>query len=223
MNPTSTLYALGAAALAASFGRLKNRVDLSRAKHRSLAGHSRLARRVARLVPFYEYDEARFFSSDGAPAEIVARRRAGFARLATLYAERFPVTARHTAELEDSVSDLQFTARYRVPFQYSRFVRRHLNAGALVQSSSGVTVTDLDGNRFYDLAGSYGVNVFGHDFYKACMAEGSARGDGRNGKREERRGCRRRFHGSGVRPPSPGRTTSLTIACASVHALMSSV
>src|SRR5262249_15290081 len=141
----------------------------SRAKHRSLAGHSRLARRVARLVPFYEYDEARFFSSDDAPAEIVARRRAGFARLATLYAERFPVTAPHTAELEDSVSDLQFTARYRVPFQYSRFVRRHLNAGALVQSSSGVTVTDLDGNRFYDLAGSYGVNVFGHDFYKACI------------------------------------------------------
>ena len=169
MSPTSTLYALGAAALAASFGKLKDRVDLSRAKHRSLAGHSRLARRVARLVPFYEYDEPRFFSSDDAPAEIVARRRAGFARLATLYAERFPVTARHTAELEDSVSDLQFTARYRVPFQYSRFVRRHLNAGALVQSSSGVTVTDLDGNQFYDLAGSYGVNVFGHDFYKACI------------------------------------------------------
>src|SRR5262247_2363810 len=169
MSLTSTLYALGAAALAASFGKLKDRLDLSRAKHRSLAGHSRLARRVARLVPFYEYDEARFFSSDDAPAEIVARRRAGFARLATRYAERFPVTARRTAELEDSISDLQFTARYRVPFQYSRFVRRHLNAGALVQSSSGVTVTDLDGNRFYDLTGSYGVNVFGHDFYKACI------------------------------------------------------
>src|SRR5262247_117261 len=169
MSLTSTLYALGAAALAASFGKLKDRLDLSRAKHRSLAGHSRLARRVARLVPFYEYDEARFFSSDDAPAEIVARRRAGFARLATRYAERFPVTARRTAELEDSISDLQFTARYRVPFQYSRFVRRHLNAGALVQSSSGVTVTDLDGNRFYDLSGSYGVNVFGYDFYKGCI------------------------------------------------------
>jgi glutamate-1-semialdehyde 2,1-aminomutase len=36
-------------------------------------------------------------------------------------------------------------------------------------------VTDLDGNRFYDLAGSYGVNLFGHDFYKACMAEGGVR------------------------------------------------
>jgi len=169
MSPTSALYALGAAALAASFGKLKGRLDLSRAKHRSLAGHSRLARRIARLVPFYEYDEARFFSSDDAPAEVAARRRAGFMRLAALYAERFPATARRTAEVEETISDLQFTARYRVPFQYSRFVRRHLDAGAFLQSSCGVTVTDLDGNRFFDLAGSYGVNVFGHDFYKACI------------------------------------------------------
>jgi glutamate-1-semialdehyde 2,1-aminomutase len=34
-------------------------------------------------------------------------------------------------------------------------------------------VTDLDGNELYDLTGSYGVNVFGYDFYKECMAEGA--------------------------------------------------
>jgi glutamate-1-semialdehyde 2,1-aminomutase len=34
---------------------------------------------------------------------------------------------------------------------------------------------DLDGNRFYDLTGSYGVNVFGVDFYKECIDEGAAR------------------------------------------------
>jgi glutamate-1-semialdehyde 2,1-aminomutase len=32
-----------------------------------------------------------------------------------------------------------------------------------------VTVTDVDGNQLYDLTGSYGVNVFGYDFYKRCM------------------------------------------------------
>lgn len=169
MSATSAMYALGAAALAASVGRLTNRLDLSRAKHRSLAGHSRLARRIAALVPFYEYDEARFFSSDDAPEEIAGRRRAGFMRLAALYAARFAETARRTAEVEDGISDLQFTARYRVPFQYSRFVRSHLRAGAFLQSSAGVTVTDLDGNRFYDLTGSYGVNVFGYDFYRTCI------------------------------------------------------
>ncbi len=35
-------------------------------------------------------------------------------------------------------------------------------------------MTDLDGNEFYDLTGSYGLNVFGYDFYKECIAEGAA-------------------------------------------------
>ena len=32
-----------------------------------------------------------------------------------------------------------------------------------------MTVTDLDGNCCYDLTGSYGVNLFGTDFYKECI------------------------------------------------------
>lgn len=172
---TFALYALGAAALAASGVKLKNRLELSRAKHRSLTGHVRMARRIASLVPFYEYDEEQFFSSDKAPDEVVARRRAGFERLSQLYCDRFPESARLTAEIRDSVSDLQFISAYRVPFQYSHMVREHLKGGTVLQSSGGVTVTDLDGNRFYDLTGSYGVNVFGYDFYKECMEQGQRR------------------------------------------------
>jgi glutamate-1-semialdehyde 2,1-aminomutase len=44
----------------------KQRLELSRAKHRSLAGHSRIAKRVAALIPGYAYDEDRFFNSDEA-------------------------------------------------------------------------------------------------------------------------------------------------------------
>ena len=54
-------------------------------------------------------------------------------------------------------------------------VRRHLPSAAFMQSSAGVTVTDLDGNRFYDLSGSYGVNVLGYDFYKGAIERGAAR------------------------------------------------
>jgi glutamate-1-semialdehyde 2,1-aminomutase len=172
---TLALYAAGAAALATSFAKLRSRLELSRAKHRSLTGHARMARAIAALVPFYEYDETRFFCADDAPEEIAARRRAGFMRLADLYGVRFAETIRRTAEAADGLSDLQFTSAYRVPFQFSGFVRRHLKAGAFVQSSSGVTLTDLDGNRFYDLTGSYGVNVFGYDFYKQCMERGQQR------------------------------------------------
>jgi glutamate-1-semialdehyde 2,1-aminomutase len=169
---TLALYALGAIALAILLVRLKTRLELSLAKHRSLTGHVRMARRIAALIPFYAYDEAHFFSCDDAPDEVAARRRAGFTRLTELYRARFAQTIARTAEVAQGISDLQFTDAYRVPFQFSRFVRAHLTAGAFVQSSGGVSLTDLDGNQLYDLTGSYGVNVFGYDFYKDCLERG---------------------------------------------------
>jgi glutamate-1-semialdehyde 2,1-aminomutase len=169
------LYGAGGAAVATSLLKLRRRFELSQAKHRSLTGHARIARRLAALVPFYEYDAARFFCSDGAPEGVAARRRSGFERLSALYRTRFAETMRHTAEAARSISDLQFTDAYRVPFQYSRYVRRHLPSAVFVQNSAGVTVTDLDGNVFYDVSGSYGVNLLGYDFYKAAIERGAAR------------------------------------------------
>jgi glutamate-1-semialdehyde 2,1-aminomutase len=168
-----TIYALGGAGLIALLARLKTRLELSKAKHWSLSGHAKMARRIASLIPFYEYDETHFFRSDAPPEEIAARRRAGFRRLAKLYRDRFPETLRLTAKVKDGISDLQFTEAYRVPFQFSGFVREHLPIGAFVQSSQGVTLTDLDGNRFHDLTGSYGVNLLGYDFYKECIERGA--------------------------------------------------
>ena len=153
----------------ASLKKASNRLQLSKAKHPSLRGHARISRLVAKLVPFYEYGEQRFFRVDGAPHEIEALRRAGFQRLSDTFAGRFTKTRQLTREVEGGLSDLQFTGSYRVPFQFSRYVKANLGAGAFVATSSGVTLTDLDGNVAHDLAGSYGVNVFGYDFYKECM------------------------------------------------------
>jgi glutamate-1-semialdehyde 2,1-aminomutase len=175
VNPTFVLYILGAILLLIVLRKAQMRLQLSRAKHRSLAGHSRWSRRFAALVPFYEYGEAEFFSADSAPADIAAQRRAGFMRLAALFTQRHAKTAALTANIQSGVSDMQFTSRYRVPFQFSSFVRQHFKLGSVLQSSSGATVTDLDGNQLYDLTGSYGVNVFGYDFYKECMERGAAR------------------------------------------------
>ena len=169
-STTLAFYGLGAAAVATSLVTLRRRLELSKAKHGALSGHANLARRLALLVPFYDYDQRRFFCSDDPPDAIAARRRAGFTRLAELYKARFAETTKRTAEVTDAISDLQFTERYRVPFQYSRMVRRHLQCPAFVQSSAGVMLTDLDGNQFYDLTGSYGVNVLGYDFYKQAIA-----------------------------------------------------
>jgi glutamate-1-semialdehyde 2,1-aminomutase len=168
------MAAVSGAVTLLTFGAVRKRLILSRAKHRSLTGHVRMAKRVAGLLPFYAYDEHRFFRADDPSEEVAAIRQAGFERLSTLYAERFPRSAALTAEAREGLSDLQFTGAYRVPFQFSRYVRQHLPSGSFVQASEGVTLTDLDGNLFYDLAGSYGANLLGTDVYKACIAEAAA-------------------------------------------------
>jgi glutamate-1-semialdehyde 2,1-aminomutase len=155
--------------------KLRARLTLSQAKHRSLTGHSTMSRRVARLIPFYEFDINDFFASDGAPPAIATKRQDGFFKLARLCQDRYPKSRQMTLEASARISDLEFTESYRVPFQYSKLVREHLGAGTFVQSSSGVTVTDIDGNEFYDLTGSYGVNIFGNDFYKECIAQAETR------------------------------------------------
>ncbi len=174
-------FALTGLALAALLATLvatkaaKRRLELSIAKHPSLTGHSRMAQRVVRQLPGYAYDAQRFFNADKAPAEAVSRRRAGLARLSALFARRYPRSLAMSTQAAQGLSDLQFTGAYRVPFQFSPYLREQLKVASFVRESAGVTLTDLDGNVFYDLTGSYGVNVFGQDFYKQCIAEGSAR------------------------------------------------
>lgn len=175
MTEPFVLGAMALAGLAAALPRARQRLELSLAKHPSLAGHSRLAKRVVAWMPDCAYDEARFFASDGAPPDVQARRRNGLARLSQALESRHARSLALTRQARERLPDLQFTSAYRVPFQYSPYLRRHIAVGGFMQRSDGVTLTDPDGRVFYDLTGSYGVNVFGHDFYKACIAEGSAR------------------------------------------------
>ncbi|HEY9095595.1 MAG TPA: glutamate-1-semialdehyde 2,1-aminomutase, partial [Hydrogenophaga sp.] len=88
-----TTVALASATAALLLPKIHRRLQLSLAKHRSLSGHSRMAKRVASLVPGYAYEEARFFNCDGAPDEVVQRRRQGFGRLAN------ELNPRHSASI----------------------------------------------------------------------------------------------------------------------------
>ena len=113
MNETVALSAVALAMLAA-LPALERRLELSIAKHPSLSGHARIARRVAAHLPGYAYDADRFFNSDGAPAEAVARRRAGLQRLAAGFATRHPRSLALSREAAEGLTDLQFTGAYRV-------------------------------------------------------------------------------------------------------------
>lgn len=166
---------MGLGALATLAPSIYRRLQLSRAKHRSLAGHSRMAKRLARLLPGYHFDESVFFKCDNAPFEVQNLRRQAFFKIAEVLKARHPLSIQATAAARENISDMQFISAYRVPFQFSPLVQEHLKVGSFLQSATGVFVTDLDGQSFYDLTGSYGVNVFGADFYKTTMAEGLAK------------------------------------------------
>src|SRR5580704_10738864 len=146
LTTTAALYGLGALGTAAAAVKARARLELSRAKHRSLSGHARMAAAIAKLLPGYRYNDAQLFAVDDAPETIVAARRADFDRLAAIFRTRSPRPLELTRHATGQISDLQFTEAYRVPFQFSPYVRTHLPVGTFVAASSGVKVTDLDGN-----------------------------------------------------------------------------
>jgi len=152
--------------------KLQIRLRLSIAKHPSLAGHSKMARRIAKLIPSCNFDEVCFFSVDHAPNDIENKRKTGFYKLAEQFSSKSPITLNKSEEIEGSISDIDFTRSYRVPFQFSAFIKNNLKLGSLVCESKGTQIKDLDDNWSYDLTGSYGVNVFGYEFYKDCMEKG---------------------------------------------------
>jgi glutamate-1-semialdehyde 2,1-aminomutase len=156
--------------------RARQRLELSLAKHPGLGGHLRWARRFARWLPGYSYGDEQFFAVDGAPAAIAAQRRGALAQLAETLTTRSPRTLAFTRETRPLVSDMQFISRYRVPYQFREVFSSKVQVGSFLQASEGVELIDLDGNRFFDVTGSYGVNVFGQAFYKDCMDRGAAIG-----------------------------------------------
>jgi glutamate-1-semialdehyde 2,1-aminomutase len=166
-------YTLIGVAVAYCALKLHKRLTLSAAKHKSLTGHARMSRQLAKWIPYYEYSEMEFFCCDQAPASIAQKRKSGFERLSQIFSERFSKARGLAGQTYPHVSDMQLVSRNRVPFQFSRYVRERLGFALFATASGGVKVTDVDGNEFYDLTGSYGVNVLGYDFYKDCMAKGA--------------------------------------------------
>lgn len=170
MDAAIALGLAAAGAAGAALPAARRRLMLSRAKHPSLAGHSRMARRLARLLPAYALRGEAFYASDGADASLTQRRREGLARLAADLRARSPGGIALTDEAREGLSDLRFTSRYRVPFQYTDELASVLPGSAFVTRTDGAWVTDVDGNRLLDVSGSYGVNLLGHESYKRCIA-----------------------------------------------------
>lgn len=149
------------------------RLQLSRAKHPSLRGHSKWSRRIAAKIPFFTYTDSEYFSTDGAPDSIAQLRRTGMQKLQDNLAKQSAKTLAYCESIERSISDVRFTSHYRIPFPYRKQLSQTFKLGSIADETKGSQIKDLDGNWRYDLSGSYGVNVFGYDFYKECMEIGA--------------------------------------------------
>jgi glutamate-1-semialdehyde 2,1-aminomutase len=178
MDAIETIMIMGSWGLAAWVSisllmKITQRLQLSMAKHPSLGGHLRMAKRVAKWIPGYDYGVERWFDIDGAPASVAQQRRQALQNLGAQLQSRSPQTLAQTDATKPMVSDLQLISQYRVPFQFRSVLAQHIKLGSFWRESQGVWLTDLDGNQFIDVTGSYGVNLFGMDFYKSCIQEGA--------------------------------------------------
>lgn len=169
---TLALYFLIALIVALLIKKALIRLRLSRAKHSSLRGHAKWSRRIAKIIRGFDYDSAQFFNCDGAPSDIVKKRKEGFLHLEAAVQIRSPKSLAAYKTMKNDISDVDFTSHYRVPFPFRKELSDVFKMGTLVSETEGVMLKDIDGNCRYDLSGSYGVNVFGYDFYKACLQAG---------------------------------------------------
>ena len=100
----------------------------------------------------FAYDEAGFFSADGAPAEIAEKRRLGFNALAESFEKQFPKTLRAAETFLNGISDLRFTDTNRVPFPFQKLVRERLNQAHLLTSQTlAQTIDDFDAMLRHEL------------------------------------------------------------------------
>src|SRR5262245_65390238 len=131
-----------------------------------------VSRRLSAWVGSCEYTDAELPAADGAPLEWVERRRHAFDALAQRLQEQFSESAGWGRSLKDGFSDLRFTDATRVPFPFVAAMRRRFDLCSVVTASNGPSLQTLDGHWLLDVSGSYGVNVAGHDRYKAWIESG---------------------------------------------------
>lgn len=172
MKENFLLYSVFAVILVYVLNRIRIRLQLSKAKHPSLRGHSKWSRRITSKIPYFSYNESHYFTCDGAPEHIALQRKEALHNLATNVNQACSKTIDYCSKLEKSISDIQFTSNYRIPFHFQKLLPKAFKLGSITDETQGTKIKDLDGNWRFDLSGSYGVNVFGYDFYKDCMDKG---------------------------------------------------
>merc|ERR1711998_257079 len=108
----------------------------------------------------------------GCPPEVTNRRKAAFYALEEKWQTKYAKSLEIADSLKGSFSDLRFTAGNRCFPPFAKILNSHLEPCSVVTESNAGELTDVDGEKSLDIAGSYGVNVVGYNRYKQFMQEG---------------------------------------------------
>jgi len=134
---------------------------------------------VAMLVVVRDLSKHEFFRADAAPEEIVQKREAALKRLEEGWQKRFSKSLEHQTLLRRHFSDLRFKASgFESTFPiFQKVVYDALDPCTLVESTESNEIVDIQGNKFLDVSGSYGVNCFGYARTKEFLREGQKLAD----------------------------------------------
>lgn len=130
---------------------------------------------LGRIAVMRDLTREEFFRADTPPEDIAKKREAALDRLATAWKKKWPKAHNASVWMREHFSDLRFKhSGFESMFPvFQKVVNSILDPTCIVARTEGVEVVDIDGQRFLDASGSYGVNVFGHTQFKNFMDKGN--------------------------------------------------
>merc|ERR1719316_1264006 len=132
----------------------------------------RLAFPIAvKILPKYTLPESEVYKCDGASPETAAKRKQALEKLSKSWEKKYPKNKEFSVSLKKMVSDVRFTSARCYP-AFNEVINDYLDPSMALESTKGMDITDIDGNSYMDISGSYGVNVCGYEMYKEFMETG---------------------------------------------------
>jgi glutamate-1-semialdehyde 2,1-aminomutase len=132
----------------------------------------RLAFPIAvKILPKYTLSESEVFKCDGASPETAEKRKKALEKLSASWEKKYPKNKEFSISLKKMVSDVRFTSARCYP-AFNEVINDYLDPSMALDYTKGMDVTDIDGNSYMDISGSYGVNVCGYEMYKEFMETG---------------------------------------------------
>lgn len=130
---------------------------------------------LGRIAVMRDLTKEEFFRADAPPEDIAKQREAAMDRLAASWKKRWPKAQETSVYLREHFADLRFKhSGFESMFPiFQKVTNAALDPTCIVARTEGVEVVDVDGQRFLDVSGSYGVNVFGHTRFKSFMDKGN--------------------------------------------------